>query len=49
MFAAKCPSPDNPASIVLHDILFGEWTEEEREHLAALQEQLDLLREAVES
>lgn len=41
LFASQCPAPDKPASTVLHDILFGEWTEEERRHYADLQIQLE--------
>lgn len=43
LLSAKCPSPDTPASLVLQKVLFGEWTEPEREHYESLQTQLEEL------
>ncbi|MBQ9068570.1 MAG: zeta toxin family protein [Eggerthellaceae bacterium] len=41
LVAAKCPAPDAPASLVLKDVLFGAWTEEERSHYEDLKKQLE--------
>lgn len=41
LFSAKCPTDASPASTVLQEILFGDWTEEEADHYRQLQEELD--------
>ena len=43
LLSAKCPSLDKPASLELKEVLFGEWTEPEREHYESLQAQLEEL------
>lgn len=44
LFTAKCPNQDAPGSMALKDILFGDWTCEERDHYKTLQVQLEELR-----
>lgn len=44
LFSTDCPAPDAPASTALRDVLFGEWTREEEEHYATLQQQIGELQ-----
>ena len=44
LFAAQCPTQDGPASAVLHDILFGDWIQEERDHYTTLLDELASLQ-----
>lgn len=44
LFSIACTPDDAPASVVLQDVLFGDWAEEEREHYQSLQEQLANLK-----
>ena len=37
LFSIACTSDEAPASAVLQNVLFGDWTEEEREHYQTLQ------------
>ena len=48
LLAARYPCDDTPASMVLRDVLFGDWTEEERTHHATLCAQLSALQEESE-
>ena len=45
LLAADCPSGSPGASAVLSDVLFGDWTTEERSHYERLQVQLEELRQ----
>ena len=40
LIAVRYPCEDTPASVVLRDVLFGDWTEEERTHYSTLCAQL---------
>ena len=44
LFSCAYPANDTPASVVLGDILFGDWTEEELAHYADLKDQLQDLQ-----
>ncbi len=48
LFAAKCPSVDAAASQALADVLFGDWTEDERRHYSDLQRILKESKEAAD-
>lgn len=45
LFSAKCPTDGSPASTVLQEILFRDWTEEEADHYRHLQEELGAMSE----
>lgn len=48
LFQAKCPTKDPAASMALNDILFGDWTEEEKRHYQNLLFQLNQLQTEAE-